>query len=275
MRQIHPTAIVDGGARLGADVVIGPYCRVGADVTLQDGVVLDSHAIVTGPTVIGARTRVSPFATVGGDPQDLGYRNEPTELVVGSDCSIREYVTIHRGTVKGGGKTTVGDHCLLMIGTHVAHDCVLGDHVILSNQATLGGHAVLGDYAILGGLAAVQQRTRIGAHAYVGGLCGVTRDVVPFAVVIGNRAELAGINVRGLKRRGYDHAAIHALRAAYQEFFFSEGSRADKIARIEERLGAVPAVRVMIEFLRGTGDRALSWPRRSGEAFAGGEDEAA
>jgi UDP-N-acetylglucosamine acyltransferase len=262
MNRVHSTAIVEDGARLGDDVAIGPFCRVGGKVALEDGVVLESHVVVGGRTRIGARTRVASFAAIGGAPQDLGFSGEDTALDIGTDCWIREYVTMHCGTAKGRVTTRVGAHCLLMIGSHVAHDCILGDHVILSNQATLGGHVTLGDHCILGGLAAVQQRTHLGAHAYVGGMTGVTRDVVPFVAVTGRRDRLAGINVRGLKRRGFERETIHALRAAYRAFFFEEGARAEKIERVAERFGDVPAVGEFVAFLRAAGNRPLSWPRR-------------
>ncbi|MEX0852880.1 MAG: acyl-ACP--UDP-N-acetylglucosamine O-acyltransferase [Bauldia sp.] len=262
MGRIHPTAIIDDGARLGADVAIGPYSIVGGAVEIGDGVVLGSHVVVGGRTTVGARTRISSFAAIGGEAQDLSYRAEGSAVSIGPDCLIREYATIHGGTAKGRGTTTVGANCFLMIGAHVAHDCLVGDHVILTNQATLGGHAEIGDYAILGGLAAVQQRTRIGAHAFVGGLTGVTRDVVPFVMVSEHRAQLAGINATGLKRRGFDHQTIQAVRATYNAFFFSTGPRAERIARVAERFGDVPAVRQFIEFLRASGDRPITLPRR-------------
>lgn len=264
MTRIHPTAIVEDGARLGADVAIGPYSLVGRDVVVEDGVSLESHVIVGGRTTIGARTRVSPFAAIGGEAQDLGHQGEDTAIVIGPDCVIREYATIHRGTASGRGTTRVGARCFLMIGAHVAHDCLVGDHVILTNQSTLGGHAEIGEYAILGGLAAVQQWTRVGAHAFVAALTGVTRDVVPFVMVTGYRDSLAGINVTGLKRRGFDREAIHALRAAYEDFFFTAGPRAERIERLAERFGEVAAVRRLIDFLRATGGRPMSLPRRRG-----------
>ncbi len=264
MKRVHPTAIVEDGARLGEEVTIGAYSQIGSDVVIEDGVVLQSHVIVSGRTTIGARTRVSPFAAIGGEPQDLSYKDEKTAIVIGADCVIREYATVHRGTAKGRGTTTVGSHCFLMIGSHIAHDCLVGDHVILTNQSTLGGHCEIGEYAILGGLAAVQQWTRIGAHAFVSGLTGVTRDIIPFVMVTGHRDVLAGINVRGLKRRGFDRETIHALRTAYEVFFFSSGSRAERLAQVAERFGDVPAVGRMIEFIRATGERPMGLPRSRG-----------
>lgn len=264
MTGIHPTAIVEDGARIGTDVSIGAFSIVGPAVTLGDGVVIDEHVILKGRTTVGERTRIAAFAAIGGEPQDLSYKGEDAGIAIGADCIIREYATIHRGSAKGEGMTTVGDHCFLMIGSHVAHDCKLGDHVILTNQATLGGHSTVGEYAILGGLAAVQQSTRVGAHAFVSGLTGVTRDIVPFVMVTGYRDCLAGINVIGLKRRGFDREAIRALRAAYDAFFSSGGPRAERIAHLEGRFGGVAAVGQLVDFLKATGERPLSLPRRGG-----------
>jgi UDP-N-acetylglucosamine acyltransferase len=261
MRRIHPTAIVEDGARIGAGVGIGAFSIVGRDVTLGDGVTLESHVVIEGRTTVGQRTRINAFSVIGGEPQDLAYRGEATEVEIGPDCIIREHVTIHRGTSRGRGKTTVGAHCFFMVAAHVAHDCVVGDRVILTNQATLGGHTVVGEYAILGGLAAVQQRSRVGAHAFIGGVTAVDADIAPFAMALGDRARLAGINVRGLKRRGFDHETIHALRAAYNAFFFSSGTRVERLAAVAERFGSVPAVAQFIEFIRASGDTRLILPR--------------
>ncbi len=266
MNTIHPTAIVEDGATLGDDVTVGPFSLIGSAVTLADGVVIDARVIVRGRTRIGPRTRVSAHAYIGGDPQDLSYRGEDTAIEIGSDCIIRENATIHRGTARGRGTTTVGDSCFLMVGAHVAHDCVLGDHVILTNNAMLGGHTQIGDYAILGGAAAVQQRVRIGAHCFVGGLTGVERDVVPYAMAVGQHAEIAGVNVRGLKRRGFDHAGILALRGAFRLFFGTHGPRAERIAAVEQAFGAVSAVVPLLDFLRTAGERPLTLPRKPGWA---------
>ena len=261
MARVHPTAIVEDGARLGSDVTVGAYTLVGRDSVIGDGVTIAAHVTIAGRTTIGPRTSVGVFSVIGSEPQDLSYRGEDTAVEVGADCSIREHVTIHRGTAHGRGVTYVGAKCFLMIASHVAHDCLVGNNVILTNQATLGGHVEIGEYAILGGLAAVQQRCRVGAHAFIGGLSAVTTDIVPFAMALGHRAALAGINVRGLKRRGFDREAIHALRGAYRMFFFTPGARAARIAAIGETYPDVPAVGVLVDFLRATGDRPLALPR--------------
>lgn len=263
MSDIHPTAMVEDGARIGAGVTIGPFAIIGHNVTLGDGVTVDAHAIVRGRTTIGERTRISAFAFIGGAAQDLSYNGEDTGIAIGSDCIIREYATIHRGTARSRGMTVIGNHCFMMVGSHVAHDCIVGDHVILTNDALLGGHAEIGDYAILGGAAAVQQRTRVGAHCFVGGLVGVTSDLVPYAMAVGHRATISGVNVRGLKRRGFDRDAIRSIRNAYQLFFRTSGPRTERIGELERQFGSIAAVEVLIDFLRKSGDRPLTLPRKA------------
>ncbi|MFO1183971.1 MAG: acyl-ACP--UDP-N-acetylglucosamine O-acyltransferase [Bauldia sp.] len=261
MSAIHSTAIVEAGARLGADVSIGAYSMIGPDVVLGDNVTLGPHVFITGRTTIGAGTRISPYAVIGGEPQDIGYRGEPSTVSVGTNCVIREHVTIHRGTARGRMQTVIGPDCFLMVGVHVAHDCVVGHHVILVNQATLGGHVQVGDYAILSGLVAVQQRQRVGAHAFVGGLTGVMRDVIPFGIALGERAELGGLNLVGLKRRGFDRPTIHALRAAYRMVFFGDDSFDERVERTAEQFADIPPVMEMIEFIRTAGKNGLCLPR--------------
>ncbi len=266
MTNIHPTAVIESGAKIGADVTIGPYCVIGGDVSLADGVTIDARVIVRARTTIGPRTRIAPQVCIGGDPQDLSYRGEDTAIEIGADCNIRENATIHRGTAHGRGVTTIGDHCFMMVGSHIAHDCLVGDHVILTNNALLGGHAEVGDYAILGGGAAVQQRIRIGPHCFIGGLTGVDRDVLPYAMANGQRPVISGINVRGLKRRGFTHADILALRSAFRLFFSNHHPRAERIAAVERDFGDVAAVGPLIAFLHAAGDRPLALPRRAGWA---------
>jgi UDP-N-acetylglucosamine acyltransferase len=264
MSEIHPTAIVEDGARFGKNVRVGAYSVIGPDVVLKDGVVIHSHVAVSGRTEIGERTEIMPFAAIGGSPQDTSYRNEATSLVIGPDCVIHEYATLHRGTARGRGVTTVGAHCYLMLGAHVAHDCVVGDHVMLVNNATLGGHVVVGEYAILGGLSAVQQHCRVGAHAFIGGLTAVVTDVIPFASAIGQRAKLGGLNIVGLKRRGFDRKTIHALRSAYQAIFSGSGTLAARVDRVAAEFAAIPAVMTIVEFIRTGADHPLCTPRRKG-----------
>lgn len=263
MAQIHPTAIVEAGARLGANVRIGPYCIVGAEVELGDDVELISHVVVAGRTSMGARSRVFPFAAVGLQPQDLKYKGEPSRLEIGTDNIIREHATLHPGTAGGGLLTKVGDHCLLMVATHVAHDCKLGDHVVMANNATLGGHVTVGDWAILGGLAAVHQFVRIGKHAIIGGLSGVENDVIPYGSVMGDRARLAGLNIVGLKRRGFDRDTLHDLRRAFRLLFADEGTMAERLADVSELFTVNEPVMDIVRFIQAESERAICQPRRN------------
>lgn len=255
--DIHPTAVVDPKAELGAGVSIGPYCIVGPDVRLAERVRLDAHVVVDGRTEVGAETRIFPFAAIGTPPQDLKYAGEPSRLVIGARNRIREHVTMHPGTEGGGMITRVGDDGLFMVGVHVAHDCLIGDHVIMANNATLGGHVTIGDFAILGGLAAVHQFVRIGAHAMIGGMSGVENDVIPYGSVLGERGRLAGLNVIGMKRRGFDKAGVHVLRSAYRVLFSGEGVLEERIAEVEAAHGDNEAVRAMLDFVRAESSRGL------------------
>lgn len=259
--DIHPTAIVENGAKLSEGVQIGPYSMIGADVELGPRVRVAGQVQITGLTTIGADTKIYPFAVIGMEPQDTTYKGGPATVRIGANCIIREHVTIHRGTERGRMHTEVGDHCFLMVGAHVAHDCVVGSHVTMVNGATIGGFVEIGDYATLGGLAAVQQRLRVGAYAFVGGLTGVTAEIIPFAIAIGQRAELGGLNIVGLKRRGFDRPTIHALRASYREIFFGRGTLDERVERAAERFADVPPVMTIIDFVRGGGKRPLCTPR--------------
>jgi UDP-N-acetylglucosamine acyltransferase len=261
MPQIHPTAIVAPGATLAQDVVIGPYCVVGEQVALGRGVRLKSHVVVDGRTAVGAGTRVFPFVTIGLEPQDLKYRGEASELVIGSNNTIREYVTMNPGTEGGGMITRVGDGCLFMVGAHVAHDCQIGNHVIMANNATLAGHVVVEDYAVLGGLCAVHQYVRIGKHAMIGGMSGVERDVIPYGQVMGDRARLCGLNIIGMQRRGFSREDIQGLRSAYQFLFASDGTLGDRVIETAERFGDIGPVDDIIEFIRADSSRAICQPK--------------
>ncbi len=269
MSDVHATALVEDGAQIGGGVVVGPHCIIGPQVVLRDGVTLEAGVVVKGRTTIGERTSVSPFAVIGGEPQDLSFRGEVTEVHIGADCRIREHVTIHRGTSRGRGRTMIGANCFLMTGAHIGHDCIIGDNVILTNHAIVGGHCELGDFAILGGLSAVQQRLRIGAHAFIAGVAGVRRHVIPYATAIGNQAQLSGLNIIGLKRRGFDRETLHALRSSYRLFFFSEGTRRQRLAAVRSAHGGVDEVATLIEFIETCGERPLALPR---DPHAGGGD---
>lgn len=258
---VHSTAIIEEGARIGSGVRIGPFSIVGADVELGDGVELVSHVVVAGHTRIGEGTRVWPFASIGHRPQDLKYAGETSYLEIGARNMIREHVTMNPGTTGGGLTTRVGDGGLFMMGAHVGHDCRLGDSVIMANNATLAGHVEIGDFAFLGGLSAVHQFVRIGAHAMVGGMTGVEKDVIPFGTVIGNRAELGGLNIVGLRRRGFDRETIHALRDAYRAIFYGEGSLAERAAAAGQRHAGVAPVQEMVGFILADTSRNFCTPR--------------
>jgi UDP-N-acetylglucosamine acyltransferase len=255
--NIHPTAIVAPGARLGASVEIGPFCTVGPDVELGDGARLISHVVVDGHTTIGAEVALYPFCTVGLAPQDLKYKGEVTRTEVGPRTAIREHVTVHRGTAQGGGLTRVGADCLVMAVTHVAHDCRIGNGVIIANNVVMGGHVEIGDNAVVGGSAAIHQFVRIGRGTMIGGVSGVEADVVPFGLVIGNRARLAGVNVIGLRRRGYDRAQVHQVRAAYRAIFWGEGVFADRLAEVRARCAGDPLIDEILAFIDAPSKRGL------------------
>lgn len=261
MTDIHKTAIVDGKAGIGADVSIGPYCIVGPDVTLGDGVELKSHVVIDGRTAVGAGTVIYPFAVIGLPPQDLKYKGEPSTLTIGSNNVIREYVTMNPGTEGGGMETRVGDNGLYMIGVHVAHDCNIGTGVIMANNATLAGHVVVEDFAVIGGLAAVHQFVRIGAHAMIGGLSGVEQDVIPFGSVMGERANLSGLNIIGMKRRGFDREAIHGLRSAFKEIFDETGTLGDRLNVVADDYAGNEAVAQVVVFIRAESNRGLTRPK--------------
>jgi UDP-N-acetylglucosamine acyltransferase len=260
MPQIHPTAIVEAGAELADDVTIGPFCCVGPQVVLGAGVVLQSHVVVTGDTKLGARTRVFPFASLGQVPQDLKYKGEPARLEIGKDNVIREGVTMNIGTEGGGMLTKVGDRSLFMTGAHIGHDCQVGNDTVFANNATLAGHVIVGDFAFLGGLSAVHQFCRIGRYAMVGGLTGVERDVIPYGMVVGDRARLVGLNLRGLQRNGFSADAIRTIRQAYGELFNVEGTLIDRIAGVAAAYAEAPAVMEIIDFIRSDSSRRIVQP---------------
>lgn len=218
-QSIHPTALIDPSAHLGAHVEIGPFCIVGGDVELGDGVKLHNNVVVEGRTRIGAETQIFPFAVIGSGPQDKKWRGGDLRLEVGARNIIREHVTMHIGTETGDGVTTVGDDNFFMVNAHVAHDCHVGNHCIMANNSALGGHVVLQDFVILGGMVGVHQFVRVGAHAFCGVSSVVVEDVIPFGLVTGNRAVLSNLNLTGLKRRNFDAAELSALRGAFRDIF--------------------------------------------------------
>lgn len=251
MSKIHPTAIVDPKAKIGTNVSIGPYCVIGPNVTLGDNVELKSHVVIDGHTTVGEGTRVFPFASLGHAPQDLKYHGEPSELIIGKNNTIREHVTMNPGTEGGGMKTVIGDNGLFMMAVHVAHDCIIGDRVIMANNATLGGHVHVGDNVLIGGLAAVHQFVRIGSFAVIGGMSGVESDVIPFGRVKGERAHLAGLNLIGLERGGFEKDKVKALQKATKELFDGEGTLDERIEKMASDYAGDNAIMQVIEFARG------------------------
>jgi UDP-N-acetylglucosamine acyltransferase len=257
---IHATATVNASARIGDGVEIGPWSIVGPGVVLDAGVRLASHVVIQQDTSVGARTVIHPFCVIGGDPQHGGYKGEPVRLEIGEDCLVREHSTFNRGTPGGGGLTRIGRGCLFMTGAHVGHDAVVGDNVTFANQATLGGHAVIGDRVFLGGLCAVHQFGRVGQGAIIGGLAAVTRDVIPYGSAWGNHARLHGLNLIGLKRKGYDKSAVRRLLAAYRELFEGHGTFAERLDAVEAGYADLPEIMEITAFIRADGKRPLCLP---------------
>jgi UDP-N-acetylglucosamine acyltransferase len=260
--NIHPTAIIEDGAELGADVTIGPMCNIGPSVRLHDSVRLQRCVVVEGDTEIGARTVVHPFAVLGGPPQHLKHGGEDTRLIVGADVIVREHVTMNTGTVEGGGVTRVGDRGFFMIGSHVAHDCNIGSDVICSINVAVGGHVEVGEGAFLGGQSAIHQFCRIGDYAFVGGCAAVITDIIPYASAFGNHAQLAGLNIVGLKRRGLERSTIHDLRAAYKVLFGNHDTFKERVDRVREEFSHCDEVRRIVNFIDVDASRPLMTPRR-------------
>jgi len=220
--MIHSSSIIDKKAKVSKNVIIGPFCYIGPNVELAENVELVSNVHIEGNTSVGRGTRIFPFASIGTQPQDLKYNNEKNSLSIGQNNIIREYVTINPGTKGGGSKTLIGNNCLFMISSHIAHDCIIGNNVIIANNVPIGGHAEIEDSVIIGGNSAVQQFTRIGRLAMIGGMTGVLKDVIPFGLSIGNRNYLQGLNLIGLRRKKYDNKKIITLDKAYKEIFSSK-----------------------------------------------------
>ena len=261
MVEIHPTACVAPGTTLGEGVKIGPFCVVDAQVTLGAGTVLHSHVVVTGRTRVGARNQIFPFASIGHQPQDLKFGGEESELIIGEDNVIREYVTMNPGTKGGGMVTRVGDKCLFMMGAHVAHDCQIGHGVIMANNATFGGHVKVGDHAVIGGLSAVHQFVRIGPYAMIGGMSGVENDIIPYALVMGNRARLSGLNIVGLRRSGFAREDVQMLKQVYDALFADQLTMAERLDKIETDFAVNGLVGEVLSFVRAESSRSLCQPK--------------
>ena len=246
---IDPRAVVHEDAELGADVFVGPFCVVGAGVALGDRTRLESHVVLDGKLTLGPDCTVAPFASLGGPPQDLKYNGEPTAVEIGARNLIKEYVTISRGTVGGGGVTRIGDDNLVMAYTHLAHDCQVGSRVVFANQATLAGHVEVGDDATVGAAVGVHQFCRIAKHAFIGGYSTITKDALPWVLTSGDRAVSHGINVVGLKRKGYPAETIEAIKRCYMTLFRSKLLLDEAVAKMEVDSGGVPEVRYFLDFV--------------------------
>jgi len=246
---IDPRAVVDARAELAADVEIGPFCVIGADVTIGAGTRLGPHVVIRGPTRIGRDCRIFQFASLGDAPQDKKYKDEPTRLEIGDRNHIREFTTMHRGTVQGHAVTRVGSDNLFMAYTHIAHDCVVGSNVVLANFATLGGHVELGDWVIMAGFSGIHQFCKIGAHCFLANNAAVTRDVPPYLMVAGQPAEPHGINAEGLKRRGFTPDAIRNIRHAYRILYRSGLKLAQATEQLKELARGAPEVQPFVDFL--------------------------
>ena len=258
---IHPSAVVESGAKIGANVEIGPFAVIGPQAILADNVRVHSHVVIAGNTEIGEGTTIFPFASLGHAPQDRKFRGEHSRLVIGARNVIREYVTMNPGTEQGGLITEIGNDGLFLTGAHIAHDCRIGNNVLLVNNATLGGHCVVEDYASVGGLSAAHQYVRIGAYAFIGGMSGVENDVIPFGMALGNRAHLAGLNIVGLKRRGFDREQIHTLRKAYRMLFATEGTLMERLEDVEKMFPDDEPVQRIVRFIRADSSRSFCVPR--------------
>jgi len=263
--NIHTSSVIETGAQIAADVTIGPFCHVGADVKLGEGSVLHSHAVIAGNTSIGKNAKIFPFASVGHEPQDLKYHGEENSLTIGDNCTIREGVTINPGTEGDDGKTIIGNNCFFLANAHVAHDCKIGNNVIFSNAVMVAGHCHVGDNVIMGGGAGVHQFCRIGNNAFVGGLAGVENDIIPYGIALGNRAYLGGLNLVGMKRAGIDRESINKARKAFKDIFNSDVPITDAVKIAEQEMGDDQVVSAILEFIKASDNRSLCTPRSGRE----------
>ena len=257
--MIHKTAVIDSKAKISSTVEIGPYTVIGPNVEIDDHVVIQSHVNITGYTVIGKENKIYPFASIGNDPQDMKYKGEKTKLIIGDKNIIREHTTINPGTIQGGGLTKVGNRNLIMIGAHIAHDCMIGNSIVIANSAAIAGHAEISDHVVIGGNCGVQQFTRIGKMAMIGGMTGVSRDVIPYGLSTGNRNYLNGINVVGLRRSKVLNKDIIGLTDAYKEIFKTE-NLSENLNKLNGNFKENQLVRDVIEFINKDKKRPICTP---------------
>ena len=256
--MIHSTAIIDSKAKISENVHIGPYCVIGPNVEINENTEIQSHVNISGNTKIGKGNKIYPFVSIN-DPQDLKYNGETTDLVIGDNNKIREYVTINPGTVGGGGKTIIGNNCLFMVSSHVAHDCQLGNNIIIANNVAIAGHAIIDDHVIIGGNSAVQQFTRIGKMAMIGGMTGVLHDVIPYGLSTGNRNSLQGLNLIGLRRSKFANKDILGLSDAYKEIFATK-NLTENLSKLNGSFKDNPLVKDVIEFITKDKKRSICTP---------------
>ena len=257
--MIHKTAIIDSKAKIASNVKIGAYSVIGPDVEVNENTIIHSHVSISGQTIIGKENKIYPFASIGNDPQDLKYNGEKTKLIIGDNNTIREYVTINPGTIGGGGKTKVGNNCLFMISSHVAHDCIVGDNVIIANNVPLGGHAIIEDNVVIGGNSAVQQFTRIGKMAMIGGMTGVLHDVIPYGLSTGNRNSLQGLNLIGLRRAKFENKDILELSDVYKKIFATKNIN-ENISKLNGSFQENSLVKNVIDFITKDKKRSICTP---------------
>ena len=257
--MIHQTAIIDSKAKLHNNVKVGPYSVIGANVEIDENTDIQSHVSIVGNTKIGKNNKIYPFASIGNDPQDLKFQGEQTKLEIGNNNKIREYVTINPGTNGGGGLTKVGNNCLFMISSHIAHDCQVGNNIIIANNVPLGGHVIIEDNVIIGGNSAVQQFTRIGKMAMIGGMTGVLNDVIPYGLSTGNRNSLQGLNLIGLRRAKFENKDILGLSEAYKEIFATENIN-ENISKLDGSFQENPLVKNVIDFITKDKKRSICTP---------------
>ena len=257
--MIHKSAIVDPGAKISSNVKIGPYSIIGPHVEIDDDVVIQSHVNISGHTIIGKNNTIYPMASIGSDPQDLKYNGEKTRLVIGDNNTIREHVTINTGTTQGGGITKVGNNNLIMIGAHIAHDCNIGNNIVMANNSAAAGHAEIEDFVIVGAKCGIQQFTRIGKMAMIGGMCGVVKDVIPYGMAFGNRCELQGLNLIGLRRKDITNKEILSLSEAYKEIFKTE-NLSENLLNLDQKFSKNYLVNEVIDFINQDKKRPICTP---------------
>ena len=257
--MIHKTAIINSNAKISSKVEIGPYTVIGPNVEIEEDVIIQSHVSITGHTIIGKNNKIYSFASIGSDPQDMKYKGEKTELIIGENNTIREYSTINTGTIQGGGITKVGDNNLIMISAHIAHDCIIGNNIVIANSAAIAGHAEIGDYVVIGGNCGVQQFTRIGKMAMIGGMTGVSRDVIPYGLSTGNRNFLNGINIVGLRRGKIPNKDIISLTDAYKDIF-KTSNLTENLSRLNGQFKENSLVNEVLEFINKDKKRPICTP---------------